>query len=158
MANSTKWYWPAVDNRRDAAFAIEEALWAASLVSVITALATVAVITSSGAAAQNALGFVDAAIFAGIAYGIRRRSRLAAVVGLVLYVSNVVYAFVLTGPRLPLIPAFVTLAFIHGVRGTFAYHKFPALPANLPSIDQGFQALRQSPNQETRRSQNQQPE
>jgi hypothetical protein len=155
MASGTKWYWPAVDNRRNAVFAIEEAFWAASLVSVLTALITIVFITGSDAPAQNALGFVDAAIFAGIAYGIRRKSRTAAVIGLVLYVSNVAYAFVVAGPRSPLIPAFVSLAFIHGVRGTFAYHKFPALPANLPSVEQGFQALRQPSNQETRSPENQ---
>jgi hypothetical protein len=158
MANSPKWYWPAVDTRRNAGFAIEEAFWAASLVSVLTVFITVVFMTGSEAPAQNAFGFVDAAIFAGIAYGIRRRSRTAAVIALVLYVSNVVYAFIIVGPSLRLLPAFVTLAFVHGVRGTFAYHKFPALPANLPSVEQGFQALRQAPNQETQSPENQQPE
>jgi hypothetical protein len=155
VANTTKWYWPAVDTRRNASFAIEEAFWAASLVSVFTALTTLAFVVGNDNAAVNAMGFVDAAIFAGIAFGIRRKSRTAAVLGLVLYVSNVVYVFVIAGPRLPLIPAFVTLAFLHGVRGTFAYHEFPALPADLPSIDQGFEALRRRPGQQNKTSQNQ---
>jgi len=155
MANGTKWYWPAVDTRRNVGFAIDEAFWAASLVSVVTVLITVVFLVGSDTPAQNALGFVDAAIFAGIAYGIRRKSRVAALAGLVLYLSNVVYAFVIAGPRSPLIPAVVTLAFVHGVRGTFAYHEFPALPANLPSVEQGLQALRQSPKQDTQSSQNQ---
>jgi hypothetical protein len=94
-------------------------------------------------------------MFAGIAFGIRRKSRIAAIVGLILYVANIVYAFSVVGPRSPIGPALVILAFVHGVRGTFAFHELPALPANLPSVEQGFQALRQSAKQETGNSENQ---
>jgi hypothetical protein len=155
MARSTKWYWPDVDTRRSASFAIEEAFWVASFVSVLGVLLTAVVVFGSGDPIVNAWGFVDAAIFGAIAYGIRRKSRTAAISGLVLYASNVVYGFIVFGARSPLIPALVTLAFVHGVRGTFAYHEFPALPANLPSIEQGFEALRQAPIQQAEESENQ---
>jgi hypothetical protein len=149
MAKTTKWYWPDVSTRRDASFAIEEAFWAAAFVAVLGSLLTAVFIFGDGAPVVNAWGFADAAIFAGIAFGIRRKSRLSAVLGLVLYVSNVIYGFIVFGPKSPLIPALVSLAFVHGVRGTFAYHEFPALAANLPSVEQRFQALRNMPRQET---------
>jgi len=63
----------------------------------------------------------------------------------VLYLAGRVYVLAKVGPNIGFIPVLVVLAFLHGVRGTFAYHKLPPRPAGLPSLAQSFEALSQNP-------------
>ena len=73
-------------------------------------------ITSLGA-------LVDAGLFALIAFGIYKMSRLAAVLGLLLYLWGQLSQILATGKTNFILVILFTLYFIHGIRGTFAYHK-----------------------------------
>ena len=144
MPSLEDWLWPKVSDRKNAQFAITEAFCVAAAVAVITALfATVALMksTSDGTAAD---GFASALAFGGISYGIYRKSRIAAISGLVLYLAGRVYVIVKVGSSPVGIWLLVAFAFLHGVRGTLAYHKLPPRPANLPSLAQSFEALGQT--------------
>jgi hypothetical protein len=71
---------------------------------------------------------VDVVPFAIIAVGIARMSRVAAVTGLVLYLGPKVLQVVhgAVGPIGVGISFTLTLLFINGIRGTFAYHRLSA--------------------------------
>jgi hypothetical protein len=138
------WLWPKVSNRRFAQNAIQEAFWAALIVSVLTAILTVILLFSPDETNFAQIGFLNSALFGGLAFGIYRRSRTAALSAFVLFTAGTVYQLATAGPGGLLLRGLVALAFFHGVRGTFAYQKLPALPANLPSIEQSFRTVGQA--------------
>jgi hypothetical protein len=86
----------------------------------------------------DVLGIV---VFAFIAFGIRRRSRAAAFAALILYALDRIYALISGAHGNLVLPVLITLAFLNAVRGALAYHRFPPLPANLPSVEQSFKAM-----------------
>ena len=139
------WFWPKVSDRKNAQFAINEAFCVAVVLAVITVILATVEVLRDGTEGLDAEAFGSALIFAGVGFGIYRKSRIAAISGLVLYVVGRGYAWAKVGPNLGVIPVLVTLAFLHGVRGTFAYHKLPPRPAELPSLAQSFAALEQNP-------------
>ena len=134
------WVWLKVDSRRRAQNAIEEGFWAATFVAV-TAAFFVLIDVMKDPDQYAIQGLLSVIVFGFIAFGIRRRSRAAALIALLLYVSDRVFALISTGHGNLVLPVFITLAFLNAVRGTIAYHRFPPLPANLPSIEQSFQSI-----------------
>jgi hypothetical protein len=74
---------------------------------------------------SDASALWDAAIFAALAWGISRDSRFAAVSDLDRYLLERVLFVMETGPsKMDLVLALaLTIAFIHGVRGTFALRR-----------------------------------
>ena len=134
------WVWLKVDSRRRAQNAIEEGFWAAILVSGMTAILLLITVLKDPEqlAAGEVLGVV---VFALIAFGIRRRSRAAAFAALILYVLDRIYALISGAHGNLVLAVLITLAFLNAVRGAFAYHRFPSLPANLPSVEQSFKAM-----------------
>ena len=150
MGLGSAWLWPKVSNRRFAQNAIQEAFWAAVLVSVLTAILTVILLFSPDETNFAQIGALNSALFGGLAFGIYRRCRTAALSAFVLFTAGTIYQLATAGPGGLLLRGLVALAFFHGVRGTFAYQKLPALPANLPSIEQSFRTVGQaSPQAET---------
>jgi hypothetical protein len=141
------WFWPKVSDRKNAQFAITEAWVVAAALAVVTALLATVEILRPAADGPGAEVFVTPVVFAGIAFGIYRKSRLAAISGLTLYLAGRVYVLATVGPRMGFINVLVALAFLHGVRGTFAYHKLSPRPAGLPSLAQSFEALDHNPPQ-----------
>jgi len=86
---------------------------------------------------NDASGLVDAGIFAFLGFMIRRMSRVAAVIALVIFVAERVYTGTVYGIRagIGVVAIFWLLAFISGVRGTFAYHHYRQLQAGqTPSL------------------------
>ncbi|HEY9818764.1 MAG TPA: hypothetical protein V6D20_23595 [Candidatus Obscuribacterales bacterium] len=121
-------FWPTIDSIKRAREVAQQGFWAAVIVAVVTAIFTVVSIMAGNIAGLpiSAWSFIDVGIFVAIAIGIRRMSRIAAVLGLVVYVGNQLYIWSVTGPRTTgiIVVVFLILAFIHGVRGTFAYHSY----------------------------------
>ena len=144
MGLGSAWFWPNVSSRRFAQNAIQEAFWAALFVSVLTAILTVILLVSPNERNFLQIGFLNSALFGGLAFGIYHRSRIAALSAFALFTGGAVYQLATTGPAGLVLRGLIALALFHGVRGTIAYHKFTALPANLPSIEQSFQTVRQT--------------
>jgi hypothetical protein len=116
--NWRKALWPDVRNEADAETAIKQAWWAAVIVAGVTTVLGLLSVLGLG------LGvLIDAGLFALIAVGLSKKLRTAAVCGLLLYVVERVYMWSLVGFGNPLLPIVLTLAFINGVRGTFAWQK-----------------------------------
>jgi len=91
-------------------------------------------------------GFVGAAFLAGIAFGIRHKSRAAAVAGFTLYIAGRAWSWMASGhPGSIIVFILVGLALWHGVRGTFAFHRFAPIAAGTPGIEDSFRSFGQSP-------------
>ena len=134
------WFWPTVTTRDEARIAAKQGVWAAGFVAVVTSLvAAYAGATGNAVMGIDAWAFLDAAIFAGIAIGIYRMSRIASVVGLVLYIAERLFMMATSqGAGGIVVVIFLTIAFLNSVRGTFAFHKMapqaPAVPSIPPPI------------------------
>ena len=134
MANSKQKqaFWIAINSKETARQVSRQAVWAAGLVAVITAAFAAFSISQQGTLPDNfpkadAWAFWDAGFFAAIAWGIYKMSRVAAVAGLVLYVAEQILMR-MDNPKASgsgiFLAVVIVLAFINGVRGTFAYHRF----------------------------------
>lgn len=145
MSLLAAWFWPQVSDRKNAQFAITEAFCVAAALALITALLATVELMKSTSEGTEADAFASALVFGGISFGIYRKSRISAISGLVLYLASHAYAIVKVGSSPGVISLLVALAFLHGVRGTLAYHKLPPRPAGLPSLAQSFEALGQTP-------------
>lgn len=130
VARSSKperWYWPEIGNLADAEQASNQGFWAAVVCAVVTVLiATIAVASGKTIAGIGATAYADAVVFAVIAWRIRARSKSFAVIGLVLFAVEKIIQFATQPLSLGfgiVVAACLLLAFITGVRGTFAYHR-----------------------------------
>ena len=121
QAKRPKWresFWPSVDTAEGAALAAKQGFWAAVACAVVTAALALLSIMGFDSGA-----LVDAALFAIIAWGLWKKSRAAAVCGLLLYVVERLYMWSTVGMQNPIVPVLLTLFFINGVRGTFAWKR-----------------------------------
>ena len=110
--------WPTIIDKVTAKKTSRHGVWAAGFVSVATAI-----MARFGQIVSRA-PFIDAILFAIIAFGIYRMSKIAAVAGLVLFIVVRIDTWIEHGMKNPIITILIALYFINGVRGTFAYHKF----------------------------------
>ncbi|HLZ13468.1 MAG TPA: hypothetical protein VKP58_12850 [Candidatus Acidoferrum sp.] len=125
--NNSSWYWPDVTNVDEAKKACRVAMWCAIFVASVTTI--FAVLALSGAKPANlpidGSALFDAALFAGIAFGLSRFSRFAGVAGFSLFLVERIYMIAKSGPAGGglFLGIFILLGFLHGMRGAFAYHK-----------------------------------
>jgi len=120
---SNKWYWEDVSDVSGAEKAMTGGMWAALVVAGITSLVVAMSFAGVKMFGIGASAMLDAAIFAGIAFGIKRKSRFAAVAGLILYILERVYMMQRTGAGGLVMGVVFTLLFINAARGAFAYHR-----------------------------------
>ncbi len=120
--------WPSVDTPAAAEAATKSAAWAAIFCAAVTLL--MVILTASGVSlgwtmSRSPSAIVDAAIFAGIAGGLLRKSRIAAVLGLVWYIIGWLSVFSEHhhGSTNSIVRLFLTIAFVHGVRGAFSWQR-----------------------------------
>ena len=119
----SKWYWEDVSDISGAEKAINGGFWAALIVACITGLVAALALTGTKLLGIGASAFLDAAIFAAIAMGIKRKSRFAAVAGLCMYVLERLYMLQRSGAGGIVMGVIFTLLFVNAVRGAFAYHR-----------------------------------
>jgi len=120
---SKTWYWEDVNDLSGAEKAMQGGFWAALAVAIITSVFVALSFAGVNLFGIGAAALLDAAIFAAIAFGIKRKSRFAAVAGLVLYIVERVYMMQRGGRGGIIMGIFFTLLFINAVRGAFAYHR-----------------------------------
>ena len=134
--NSGSWYWPDVSDLDGARDSTRYGMWCAIIVAALTAGLSVLTIMGMGIRAISAYALIEAFAFAGIAYGLSRYSRFAAVAGFVLYLADKIYAYVATGSILGVgvLAVVVLFGFLNGMRGAFAYQKLlaSAPPQSVP--------------------------
>lgn len=121
-------YWPDVGDAEGARRAAGYAAGAAFCVSGVNAF--VAIVSRFGIAIpyMDIWSLLDAALFAILGIGIRRMWRSAAIIALLLFIIVRIAAGRANGLIVAtislIVVAILTVFFISGVRGTFAYHKF----------------------------------
>lgn len=148
MNLTSAWFWPRVSERRFAQHAILEALCAAIFVSAFGAVTIAIDVMRSSDNVPNYAGILTCVFYAGLAFGIYRKSRIAAASAFVLFLADTILYWAAAGPKGLVYRGLVTIALFHGIRGTIAYHKLPPRPANLPTIAESFQAVDQSPSRQ----------
>ena len=109
--------WPSLGTLASARVASRQGMWAAWIVAATTASASLL-----GLGGLTAWGLVDAALCILVGYGIRRDSRVAAILGLTYFTLATVSRMAHMGAGGILTPV-IFLLFLNGVRGTFAVHR-----------------------------------
>jgi hypothetical protein len=150
MANQTMtlvraWLWPDVSTRRHALDAIKEAFWVSLVFSGLALLFVLIQFSRRSGEPFDFSLFMSPLFLALAAFGIRAKSRFAALSAFTVFVVSRLYFLIEGGPTSPILASLIALALWHGVRGTFAYHKLPSIPAGTPSIEESFQAMRRDP-------------
>jgi hypothetical protein len=129
--NSGSWYWPDLSDIDGAKDASRLGMWCAVIVAGITGLFALLALAGTSLMGVRPLSLVDAALFAGIAFGIHKYSRFAAVAGFALFLIEKIYQVIQQGPLGAGVLGIVFLiGFLNAMRGTFAYHKFVAASAS----------------------------
>jgi len=125
-----KWYWPDVSDLDGAKLAVRNGMWYAVFVAGVTALFAFLALAGVKFMGIKADALLDAALFAGIAYGLSRYSRIAAVAGFALFVLEKIYMLVTTGKVMSvgILGVIIALGFLNAVRGAFAYAKLGGAP------------------------------
>jgi hypothetical protein len=128
-------FWPNVATEKGAKYALSGAFWVCIVMAVLTALYAVLAIAgeqSSLTAHFNGWAFVDVALWAVIAAGLKRLSPTASWGALILYVLEIYWRATNGGLGNNVISyawtAVFLLAFVHGVRGTQALHRLRSAP------------------------------
>ena len=115
--------WPDTSHLDGAKAAARKGLWAACLVVVaVTGLAFYSEFVSP-LLIFDIWGLIDSLLFALVAVGIWRLSRIAAIVGLGFYLAEQWYLWTISGLGNPIVALLLTLMFVNGVRGTVAFHR-----------------------------------
>lgn len=120
-----KWYWPDVSNLDGAKEATRYGMWCGVCVASITTLFVLLAIFGFSIMGIKPNALLDAVLFAGIAFGLSRYSRIAAVAGFGLFVIEKIYMVVSTGSffAVGVLGIVIALGFLNSIRGTFAYQK-----------------------------------
>ena len=117
-------FWPNVETIEGATWASRQGFGAAIFVAVATTIVSLLGIGGNAVAKawnMSAWSLVDAGCFYAIAAGLWRHSRVAAIGGMSLYLLEQGYTFTKLGRTgSPIIIAIVLIAFLDGVRGTWA--------------------------------------
>jgi hypothetical protein len=120
------WLWPKIKDATSAADATKPAVAASAFVAAISALlASLSLMQHKPVLGFNGASLVDAALFVVIAWRTRRMSRSWSILGLVLYLVEVIFN-VVDSPQAPfsLLAVIFILAYVGAIRGTFAYHRY----------------------------------
>lgn len=119
-----EWLWPTIDDLESAKKAAHKGAAAAFVITIVTGV--VSFLAVQGVAIfkelTDASSFIDAGLFLVIGFFIYRLSRIAAVIGLLLYIGEQVISIQTHGFRFSVMMILLTSYFIAGVRGTFEYH------------------------------------
>jgi len=118
-----KWYWPDVSNLEGAKEAARYGMWCAVFVAGITTLFVLLAISGFSIMGIKPTALLDSVLFGGIAFGLSRYSRIAAVAGFALFVIEKIYMVMATGSFLAVgvLGILIALGFLNSIRGTFAY-------------------------------------
>ena len=124
--------WPEIRDEDSARYAAKQGMVGALVVAGVTAL-----VSFLGTMGFSLWSLLDAAVFVAIGVGIWRMSRAAAVAGLVVFLIERVQmaaAHPDQASKGVVMGVIITIAFINGIRGTFAYHRFTRPAASTAPV------------------------
>ncbi len=117
-----KWLWPEIGDLPSARQAACLGAWAAVILAFVHAVMAMVVFLGNGLEAQPyGRGFFYAGIFILVAFGLFKKSRIAALVGICFFVAEKGFFWIEYGIKPPITTIFFVLFFIGAVRGTFQF-------------------------------------
>lgn len=124
-AGGSKWeaFWPSLRTSESVDKAIQQGVVASLICAAITTV--IIVLAMTGVMQLFGIGpeaFFDVAIFCAIAFGIWKKSRVAALSGLLFYLLQQAFTVIEQG-RFSILMILFTLFFVNSVRGTFRWHQ-----------------------------------
>lgn len=135
-------FWPEVESLAGAGEAIQLGYWVAFLAAALGTITSL--IPGFGI---GVTGLFDAALYAICGVGIRRGWRTAAVVGLLLCATNIVFALS-RGGGVGVLTVFIFVGLINGVRGTFVQSRLSRAPRPEGPDDKGIEVTAEPPSKE----------
>jgi hypothetical protein len=120
------WLWPKIKDATSAEDATKPAVAASAFVAAVSALlASLSLMQHKPVLGFSGESLVDAAVFVVIAWRTRKMSRLWSILGLVLYLAEVIFN-VVDSPNasFSVLAVIFILAYVGAIRGTFAYHRY----------------------------------
>lgn len=133
--NAKELYWPDLADRTETIRVINHAAGVCFVVgggtAIIVALQMAGVFNLFPVGPET---FIDSALFFLIGAGIFRKSRIAAIAGLLLYAFGQYMMIQAGGGHISFLMILFMLAFINGVRATMAYHEFGADEGSVSAI------------------------
>jgi hypothetical protein len=135
-----KWYWPDVSDLEGAKEAARYGMCCAVFVAGVTTLFVPLAIFGFSFMGIKPNALLDAVLFAGIAFGLSRYSRIAAVAGFALFVIEKIYMVMATGSFLAVgvLGILIALGFLNSIRRTFAHAKLGgAAPGGMAALLSG---------------------
>ncbi len=133
---------PQVTDLQSAEDAAKQGVWAAGIVAVVTtSIALISLATGTSVIGLDGFAILDGVLFGLIAWGIHRKSRVASISGLSLYLLELLSAVAEgEGVRGGITVIFFVIAFGNSIRGTFAYYKFHAQLRSVIDPETGLPA------------------
>ena len=130
IAGKKNGFWPRVDNWEGGVYAAKQGRWACVFVAVVSIAVSVYLIYANRGVAAGWAGylFLQGLVFVPIAIGVHKHSRIAVVLGLLLYCVGHALIASDTGELPGIVAIVVILMLINGVRGIFALHRIPEPP------------------------------
>ena len=120
------WIWPEIDDLDTAKRVSHSAAACAFFIAFVTGV--VVYLQTTGRlklfAGIGAEAYVDAGLFFLIGVGLLRKSRIAAVTGLIVYIAEQFYMMKSGMGRASFVMVVFILAFANAIRATFSYHEF----------------------------------
>lgn len=135
--SSLSWrsFWPEVNTADSALTAIRLGIYSCILLTYIYA-GRILIGLLSGARIDP-LGYLDPVLFALLAFGLYRKSRTAAVLGILIFLASVIYSWVNVGLTCisMAIEILLAIGLLNGIRGTYAINRLDQpLKTRSPNI------------------------
>ena len=122
------WIWPSLSNVTVVRQAAHQGTWAAVLVALMPALLAAVSLVEKTPSQIDTWAFVDTLQFAVIAFAIYKMSRVAAILGLTIYLIQRIVIWATVGSDNIILTSMIMLAFVNSVRGTVVYHRLVKIP------------------------------
>jgi hypothetical protein len=130
------WYWNEISDKNSARYATTTAVWISYLNAVVSGLiGALSLAYHKPVVGLNGWALLDASLFAVVGWRIARLSRAWAVVGLFLYLLEVLFSIenhgiAVYGLGPGILYVVFLVVYVNALRGTFAYHKYVKLDAS----------------------------
>lgn len=131
-----RFFWPSVASLESATRASREGFYATTIVALLTLILVSFSVLGYPLFGFNPWSLLDASIFAVLAWGIYRLSRVASTLSIVFFIVEQVYSWTtLASSSFPgfigraLTTSVLSLMFVNGARGTFAYQRHQKVAA-----------------------------
>ncbi|MBU1308643.1 MAG: hypothetical protein KKE30_03805 [Gammaproteobacteria bacterium] len=121
-------FWPNIDDIEDAKGVAKGAAFIPAFVSVVTTIIVLVGIFYTPILGLDEWAFIDAFLFALVAFGMWKLNRVVAILGLALYVWGQLQLLSVHGSGTGVMAVFFVIMWFNGIRASLRYHKLLRAP------------------------------